>query len=250
MKNSFAYLLIAIFLFGCETESKLTFKNIELKNKTCNTCPEITIVIPKALDETRIAETINTAINEEIIYTLKFEDSIDTNTIDEAMRSFTESFQDFQREFNDEVIGWEAQVEGKVYYESPTILSILLNIYTYTGGAHGNGTSTFLNFDKQRNIEVENYELFSDLEGFIAFAETKFRAEKEVPKKSPINATGFMFSDNVFHLPENLGFTKEGIQLIYNPYEVASYADGLIELVIPYNEVNSFLKKNYRLKEE
>ncbi|MEO0900921.1 MAG: DUF3298 domain-containing protein, partial [Bacteroidota bacterium] len=35
---------------------------------------------------------------------------------------------------------------------------------------------------------------------------------------------------NLFHLSENIGYVPEGIQLIYNQYEVASYADGPIVL--------------------
>ena len=49
MRNSLAVFFVTILLLGCETDSKLTFKNKELKNKACDTCPEITISTPKAL---------------------------------------------------------------------------------------------------------------------------------------------------------------------------------------------------------
>ena len=42
-----------------------------------------------------------------------------------------------------------------------------------------------------------------------------------------------MFEEDRFSLPENLGFTPGGLELLYNPYEVASYADGPISLVLP-----------------
>ncbi|HBU78322.1 MAG TPA: hypothetical protein DEF18_09490, partial [Muricauda sp.] len=50
-----------------------------------------------------------------------------------------------------------------------------------------------------------------------------------------------------FHLSNNVGYTKDGIQLIYNQYEVASYADGPIVLVLTYNEVNPFLERKVKL---
>jgi hypothetical protein len=50
-----------------------------------------------------------------------------------------------------------------------------------------------------------------------------------------------MFEKDSFYLPENIGFTKEGVKLLYNQYEVASYADGTIELTLPYNEVKKYL---------
>ena len=79
MRNSLAVFFVTILLLGCETDSKLTFKNKELKNKACDTCPEITISTPKALGKLRVVETINTAIDEEIIYNLKFDDSLNVN---------------------------------------------------------------------------------------------------------------------------------------------------------------------------
>jgi hypothetical protein len=51
-----------------------------------------------------------------------------------------------------------------------------------------------------------------------------------------------MFEENLFSLPENIGLTAEGIKLHYNQYEVASYADGPIELTLPFPEVKQFLK--------
>ena len=50
-----------------------------------------------------------------------------------------------------------------------------------------------------------------------------------------------MFDGETFYLPENIGFTQEGIQLLYNQYEVASYADGPIVLTLSYKEVKDYL---------
>ncbi|WP_350289734.1 DUF3298 and DUF4163 domain-containing protein [uncultured Croceitalea sp.] len=247
MKNVLPTLFLSILLLCCESESKLTFEIAQLENTSCSNCPEINISIPRALGETRIAEKINTTINEELIYTLKFEDSINVDSVKGAMESFTQSYQGFKKEFDEETISWEAKANGEVSFESSFLLSITLNTYTFTGGAHGYAATTFLNFDKGKNLELEPYQLFKDLEGFIALAEIKFREAQEIPKTSNINATGFMFSGDRFHLPENLGFTEKGIQLIYNQYEIASYADGPIELLLPFEEVNQFLKKEYQV---
>ena len=50
-----------------------------------------------------------------------------------------------------------------------------------------------------------------------------------------------MFEKEKFYLPNNIGFTKKGIALCYNQYEVASYADGPIVLTLPFNEVKKYL---------
>ena len=47
-----------------------------------------------------------------------------------------------------------------------------------------------------------------------------------------------------FQLPETLGYSDEGLIVLYNPYEIASYSQGIIEFTIPYSEISSFLNIN------
>ena len=76
----------------------------------------------------------------------------------------------------------------------------------------------------------------------MAFAEKKFRAKYKIPAKKSINATGLMFEDEKFDLPQNIFYTDKGLLLYYNSYEAASYADGPKELLLPYVEVEEFLR--------
>ena len=39
-----------------------------------------------------------------------------------------------------------------------------------------------------------------------------------------------------------MGFENEELMLIYNTYEIASYADGTVEVGIPLDEVMPFLE--------
>ncbi len=49
------------------------------------------------------------------------------------------------------------------------------------------------------------------------------------------------FFGNDFQLPESLGFSDEGLIILYNPYEIASYSQGIIEFTIPYDTINDYL---------
>ena len=89
---------------------------------------------------------------------------------------------------------------------------------------------------------METMELFKDPLEFQSFAEGKFRDQEKIPVNGSINATGFMFEDDKFYLPENIGFTQEGLQLFYEQYEVASYADGPIILTLKFKELEPYLK--------
>ena len=45
-------------------------------------------------------------------------------------------------------------------------------------------------------------------------------------------------------LPENIGFSDEGVILLYNVYEIAPYSEGITEFTIPFEEVLKYIKIN------
>ncbi|MCB0371440.1 MAG: DUF3298 and DUF4163 domain-containing protein [Muricauda sp.] len=233
------------FLIGCESENKLTFDELQLQGENCKNCPKIEINIPNAVDESTVSTSINRALREEIISILSFNEDESIDSMDKAIASFTESYKELKAKFPEEV-EWEAQINGEIVYEDANIITLMLNSYSYTGGAHGYASTSYLNFDKAQGAELETWELFEDPEGFEKFAETKFRIQEKIPQDKNINTTGFMFEGDAFHLAQNVGYTKDGIQLIYNQYEVASYADGPIVLTLPYNEINLYLKRKVK----
>lgn len=189
----------------------------------------------KASNNTDAGRAINIVLEEEIINLLPFSDSgKDSTATSEDAAS--------EPELPDARASWETEINGEIVYNDANILTMVLSSYTYAGGAHGHEASTYLNFDIQSGKVLEHQELFNDMEAFRKFAEAQFRKQKNIPQTGNINATGFMFEDDAFHLPENIGYTPEGLRLIYNPYEVASYADGAIVLTLPYAEVNPYLR--------
>ncbi|CAM3448019.1 DUF3298 and DUF4163 domain-containing protein [Zobellia roscoffensis] len=243
MRTQVTYIILLLALVGCQKENKLTFETLSLDETRCSECPSVEINIPKALENSKIATSINTAIDEEIIETLNYDDEIETSNIKDAVESFSNGYWELKKLYPEETTNWEAKIEGTISYEDPDFLTIELNSYIFTGGAHGYSSQHFLNFDKNKGKELENWEIFKDRQDFEKFAEQKFRDQEHIPQEGPINSTGFMFESDMFYLPENIGFTKDGIKLLYNPYEVASYADGPIVLTLPYKDVKPYLAK-------
>jgi hypothetical protein len=242
MKIKLIYLLIIVLVMACKKEGALTFEPYSISNKNCENCSTVLINIPKALDKTKLGETLNTALQEEIIALLNFDEESDAQNIEGAIEAFVSDYEDLDEKFTDQSIPWEAKINGKVTYENKQILTIRLESYLFTGGAHGYNTIRFLNFDKEKGTELDLKELFKKEEDFKTFAETKFRNQENIPTQDPINSTGFMFETDTFYLPENIGYTDQGLLLFYEPYEIASNADGPISLTLPYEEVKSFLK--------
>lgn len=233
--------LIFLVFFGCQSDQKLTIEPYTFENEICDDCPLISLTIPKVLGVSKISKAINTSIEEQLIFLLSFEEETESASLEDAMQSFKNGYVELQQLYTNESTAWEAKIDGQVTYEDAHFITIELDAYIFTGGAHGYTSKQMLNFDKNKGVELTNWELFKDLDGFRSYAEKMFRQKKKIPIDKPINYTGFMFEDDAFYLPENMGFTKNGLKLLYNPYEVASYADGAIALMLPHKEIKKYL---------
>ncbi len=242
MKKLFLLCALISTVFACKNEEKLSFDELKKTSKICDNCPVINVVVPVIVDtEEAFLKNINAHIEKVTASIFTFDENIKITTINQALVFFNDEAKKMQEEFPDEATDqWEVDIDGSVNYESKNILTIKLESYIFTGGAHGYSATTFLNYDKRTGEHVENWELFKDLEEFTAFAERKFRIQESIPQEENINTTGFMFETDAFELPKNMGYTKEGIVLIYNQYEITSYADGQKTLILPYNELKTF----------
>ncbi|WP_340066287.1 DUF3298 and DUF4163 domain-containing protein [Ascidiimonas aurantiaca] len=242
MKKYVILIGICTLLFSCQEESTISFVNKEVSSEKCENCAEVQISYPEAAAGSDVATAINTAIEEHIIFLLNYTEENTPDSVERAISDFTYSYEVLRSEFP-ETPAWEADIEGRILYRDDFIICIQVDSYLFTGGAHGYGATAFMNFDPETGILLQPDDIFSDLRGFTELAEKKFRQQENIPDGANINSTGLMFEDDVFVLPENIGFTSESILLVYNQYEIASYADGQKKVEIPLNKVRSFMKR-------
>lgn len=243
MKKSFLLLFALCCLISCTKELKFEQKKFEKKFRNNDaTGTEISIDIPIAVDGTVVSDSINKALfltMKEIVYV--GEKPFEATDYRGLENDFMASYQQVKKENKDE-LGWSAEINGSVIYTSDAILNIELNHYAFTGGAHGYSGKRSLIIDIETGKLVANKSLFSDEKAFKKMAELKFRNKYAIPINASINATDFMFENEAFQLPQTYLFTKNGFLLYYNVYEIASYAQGNFEVLIPYNEMKPYLK--------
>ncbi|MFM1878709.1 MAG: hypothetical protein RLZZ241_1575 [Bacteroidota bacterium] len=244
--NKLFLLFIFLGIWSCAVEQGITWGSGEYKGGTCSGCPEVLISIPEALDTLGMGKVVNTSLREEIISLLDYDDSNNAETISQAIASFENASGELQKKFPDEQMEWEAKIVGEISYEDNNIISISLDTYTFTGGAHGLAFSRFLNFSKISEAEIELLDFFDGAEKLIEMSEKIFRAQFNIPDSIGINETGFMFEGDVFSLPQTMGFSPNGLELIYNTYEIASYADGEIRLTLSWESIAPYLLPEYR----
>lgn len=241
MNNKFFLYFFIIVLIGCNNKKEISFETLKISTEKEVNKPLVVINVPKAIKKSKVSETINKTIKDKIISLLIFDDEVVVDNIDDAISSLNDEFLSVKEKLPEDATRWEATINGKVIYETDKIITIDLETYEFTGGAHGYESSILLNFDVVKGELIQNEELFSSKEEFYNIAESTFRLQEKIPANVPINDTGFMFEEEVFTLPNNIGYTKKGLKLLYNTYEVGSYADGQIEVLLPYAEINKML---------
>lgn len=116
-------------------------------------------------------------------------------------------------------------------------LSILADGYEYAGGAHGMPFRTPLIFWMETGEQVKGEELFALSEE--QFREIKLEAYKELFAQSEED----YWENALLIVEENTEFdsgyylTEEGVTFYYEPYILAPYAAGYVEVTVPYEQL-------------
>ncbi|WP_299258782.1 DUF3298 and DUF4163 domain-containing protein [uncultured Aquimarina sp.] len=243
------FLVILVCFNSCETSEFFTFQKRTVAiddffDCQVTDCAITEIFLLESVSESEISKSINVEIEKAACALLNMEDDVSLNSMEKALKSFNISYQEIKKEFPDEIVPYEASINCDISFQNDNILSVLVDSYIFTGGAHGSGNSTYLNIDLKTGKVIANKKLIKDYNEFSSFVQKAFRKTHEIPENQSINSTGFFFENDRFVLPVNIGFTETHLVLLYNQYEISSYAEGLIELKFDKEEVAEYFSAN------
>jgi hypothetical protein len=230
-----------------ETPAALAFTTKSYSKKSTlpckrDTCTYVGIKVPEASGIPIVGDSINKKVFNTVRGIVYFgEKPYNASNYEQLMASFIKSYEDLLKKFPEDAIPWEAHIHATVHYHTDSLINIQVNNYTYTGGAHGYEGNLSLLFNAATGKSLTYADIFKDKKAITAYAEKKFRAKFRIPPGANINSEGFMFENDTFALPQNIFFNKDGLLLVYNPYEAASYAEGPLELLLPYGDIEKYL---------
>lgn len=128
----------------------------------------------------------------------------------------------------------------------PKFIALGMSNSTYTGGAHPYGFVSLINLNHQTGELITPNDFVKDKKALLAVAEAKFRQNRQLkPNENLTDAGYFLGEDNAFFLPGNMALRSNGLQLLYNPYEIASYAEGIIDFTIPYEQLGNAIQTDW-----
>jgi hypothetical protein len=127
-------------------------------------------------------------------------------------------------------------------YQNEHIVAFAYKWMIYEGGAHPNYGKFCFVIDKSTGNKIEYTGLIAGNEAkFLQIAEAEFKAQSGIKKDEEIYSV-YHFENDKFHLTDNYTFTRTGIVFCYNPYDIAPYSFGMIELTLPYEKVKNLIK--------
>ena len=142
------------------------------------------------------------------------------------------------------MLNYAESTTQSIIFNEKGLLSVGYSTYSYTGGAHGNHATTLATYDLGQKKALTLTDVFlPKFEKTInkALANTARRQFNMKPNEPLSNN---LFGNSIESTP-NFCITAKGITFLYNPYEIAAYAMGEIELFIPFAEVKSVVNPRF-----
>ncbi|WP_418306483.1 DUF3298 domain-containing protein [Phocaeicola sp.] len=152
----------------------------------------------------------------------------------------------------DELPTWYNYEYGLTTYFSEGkegILNFIAETFEYTGGAHPNSWNKWMNFEKNTGKLLALKDVFmagsekpiSDmlLEELITEMATRLE-DSSITSLEGLQNAGILNSTNMY-VPDNFLLEKEKVSFLYNKYDIAPYAVGIITLSLPYTSVEKYM---------
>lgn len=246
-------------IFDAVMADSLTYElfKVDTTDASCTAvlenCPNIKIEYP--IFNTK-NNSLNAFLNNEISKLIL--SSSDTSKYDSVNEIISIYFKDSKENRNltidDYSNAWRFYHEINVHAKIGNYITLEDFTEMYEGGAHPNSYIIYNVYDitNKKKININDVLNIEDT-ALLRIGEHYFRKDNAINDTSTLaDAMYFIFGDGEdfedspnygrFHFNNNFAFSKDGIEFLYNSYEIAPYAAGAPSIVIPYSMIKPFLK--------
>lgn len=137
---------------------------------------------------------------------------------------------------------------AETYYvgQRDNILTFTLSYYSYSGGAHGMNSTSYIIIDTNKKAVIKLDDIMTKANQTKAKALLWEAYEQEAGVDENGKKVETFTAKADFELIDNFYFDDNGIVFVYPPYAIASYAEGVRTLGLSWYEANKLLKPEYQ----
>lgn len=254
LKQSFGFALI-VALTALAACSKLKEKPVvdfvmkDFKAESSPNCREdsacatFQVQFPEFLGlDTTIRKSIADRIVTHFANAIVVDGSTQPESLQQLGNEFVGDFNEFTKEEPGYDLGWYFRGQVTVLISSDTLISLQVDSETFTGGAHANYTTNFVNIEPNNGTEFLLDQMLRPgyREDLNRLAAEELESQLQLNEKDSLASSDI--DEGKFEFNENYGFRKEGIVFYFDTSEFGSPVDDPVEVIIPYEKLRDWMK--------
>lgn len=201
------------------------------------------------LSNKRVIPFINSAVHKAILENLRWDVTNFQDNDSASMESLAKAFlNDYLRDRseanNTDPIPWNCSIEVSVEHNTQHFIALRSSSYIYTGGAHPLQTTNYYVIATHNPRFLTLQDMVKDTANLRTIVEMELRRMYDIPIYHDLRNHGFMLSENSLPLTPNFAFTRNGLTLVYNPYDISPYSMGMHTIQLPYQALAGLLRRD------
>jgi len=222
-----------------------TYKVLKLRDSRCGNKPDSECALVNIkYPEFNHASSLNDSVKHKLL-TMFWSDSL--SVTDTSLQKFAKDFiglsvKDIIKEPS---AVYTVESSAIVERQDSSLTTIYFSGHSYAGGAHGGSDYSFINWNTKAARTIKLTDLFIDgyNEKLTEIAEKIFRKQEKLSDTASLK-DDYFFKNAKFALNNNFLITPTGLTFLYNEYEIKSFAAGITQLNIPYEQIKFLLRPN------
>ena len=140
---------------------------------------------------------------------------------------------------------WSYEQSFGLHRPGPSSISVEVSLYSFTGGAHGNGSTYAVLVDLRTGRELKPESAFAAGGEWLRTVTAIVAADL---KKQFVERPGFDDALEPAKLAELMAepgrylFKADGLEIIFNQYDVGPYSAGTYQVAIPYSRLRALIR--------
>jgi len=236
---------------GCSATHSGTSSKLRTSVGECSPlpCVKVDIAEPPKLPAS-LSPSVRAVVEAEVRRSLyaPLDVESDTATKETIMSELKARLEEY-RGLSDAPIDWSLQRSAKVLFSNSEVVSVEVVNEGFLGGAHGFNERTLMTFDSRSGTRLGVTDVVDEQSQKMLsrIVEAEFRRSRSIPKSQTLQDAGFfILPGQEMPLGENFALTDKGLEIQYNPYEVAPYSFGQTRVQVPKEAVEPLVKAELR----